>query len=1429
MPPQGGMPPQGVPQRPPMQQPPSQGGMPPQGAPQRPPMQQPPPQGGMPGVPPQGGPPPQGSMPPQGGMPPQGVPQRPPMQQPPSQGGMPPQGAPQRPPMQQPPPQGGMPGVPPQGGPPQTQGGVPQRPPMQAPPQGGMAPPQGAPQRPPMQQPPQGSMPPQGGMPQQTPGQQMPPQGGPPQTQGGVPQRPPMQQPPQVGGPGSVPQRPPMPGQIPPQGGPPQAQGGVPQRPPSQVGAPPVGVPPAQQMQPQKGMPGMPPQNVAPQRPPMQMPPQGGMQPKGIQPPGGVPQRPGNAPPPQGGIPGGMPPPQQQQGGISQPPGQGGMLPPQKLPQSGVPSMPQQTGVPPKQGTVPSSVPAGQGGLPTAPMNAGAPPQRPPQTQPPAVRPPQQGVPPGGQPGVQPAGIQRPPAQPQLPSSLPQPPSSLPQPPSSLPTSQPGSAPVSQPPQPQSGVPPTQGGIPRNGLPDNTPPPGSVPSKLPVMPPPSMAPPAGAPKVMPAPGMPAPGMPAPGMPAPGMPAPGMPAPGMPGKGMGVPPTMPGSVPHMPQKAMVPPAAVPRPGMPQHASPEYADVNSGGIPRPPISDMGGQQRAPAPIQTSGPTTTGGYPQATSPTDSNLPTGMGKKDFRPSKTKKNQIDSNSVPQPVSAGSQAVKKRYDTSSTEAPPSADTQFVAIDDKNASPRFMRTSMYSIPYDNTMLQRVGIPWGVSVCPLATPEIGEQKVTVVGSDENGPIRCKRCRAFINSGVQFVDKGRRWNCNMCGVPNDVSQDYAANLDADGVRVDIADRPELRYGSVEWDVQLDETVSFGGNDWEQKSAAPILPMRQLFVLDISRKSGHVILSLIPSLKAALTEMSQKFPDCEVAFLTYSSSVHFYDMTKQSLPVYLASDVDEMFVPLPFNKVCWIKVGEHLDTCLRFVDRLSAMSESINEDGSCLGAAMQAAALVLDSTGGRVMLTYSELPGTGVGSMKPRDDRKLVGTDKEKELYNPQQGFWTDMATNLAKRQICVDVFAFPHGPCELATVGNVASTTGGQVYFSSSFNPARDTEKLRHSIVRNLTRECGYASMFIVRTSPGIRVKSYTGHMFQSHPSVVDMAGVDCDKTLTVELEHESRINEKQVTNSYLQAALLYTRRDGKRRIRVHTLRVQVATAIAQVFKFSDLDATLALTAKRTIKVALQKGLTAANEQIHSGCVDILAGYRKSCAQTSPAGQLVLPEALKLMPIYCLALVKSICFRPGGADIDDRMYQILQLKGMRICDITPYFYPRLYPIHSMPINCGTFDSKRGMFVLPNTETLSSEKVSSSGVYLLHDYPTDCFYVLVGESASIRLQEVLFGVEGGVTPETVRNFPGIIANTQSPDNGGTLERWQMASIIQYLRQARATTEDNVYLIRERSSDPMEGTFFERFVGNQQGPNLVAYTDYLCSLHKSIQNKLRD
>jgi len=45
----------------------------------------------------------------------------------------------------------------------------------------------------------------------------------------------------------------------------------------------------------------------------------------------------------------------------------------------------------------------------------------------------------------------------------------------------------------------------------------------------------------------------------------------------------------------------------------------------------------------------------------------------------------------------------------------------------------------------------------------------------------------------------------------------------------------------------------------------------------------------------------------------------------------------------------------------------------------------------------------------------------------------------------------------------------------------------------------------------------------------------------------------------------------------------------------------------------------------EQVTNFCINILLSYRKFCATVSSSGQLILPEALKLLPLYTL----GICF--------------------------------------------------------------------------------------------------------------------------------------------------------------------------------------------------------
>ena len=53
-----------------------------------------------------------------------------------------------------------------------------------------------------------------------------------------------------------------------------------------------------------------------------------------------------------------------------------------------------------------------------------------------------------------------------------------------------------------------------------------------------------------------------------------------------------------------------------------------------------------------------------------------------------------------------------------------------------------------------------------------------------------------------------------------------------------------------------------------------------------------------------------------------------------------------------------------------------------------------------------------------------------------------------------------------------------------------------------------------------------------------------------------------------------------------------------------------------------------LSLLREKMTNSCVNILYSYRKFCATASSYGQLILPEALKLLPLYTLGIVWHLC---------------------------------------------------------------------------------------------------------------------------------------------------------------------------------------------------------
>ena len=87
----------------------------------------------------------------------------------------------------------------------------------------------------------------------------------------------------------------------------------------------------------------------------------------------------------------------------------------------------------------------------------------------------------------------------------------------------------------------------------------------------------------------------------------------------------------------------------------------------------------------------------------------------------------------------------------------------------------------------------------------------------------------------------------------------------------------------------------------------------------------------------------------------------------------------------------------------------------------------------------------------------------------------------------------------------------------------------------------------------------------------------------------------------------------------------------------------------------------------ESLVANCAQILACYRKNCASPSSAGQLILPECMKLLPLYTNCLLKSDVIS-GGADVgcDDRAFLMSTVSSMDISSTVAYFYPRLLPLH-------------------------------------------------------------------------------------------------------------------------------------------------------------------
>lgn len=390
----------------------------------------------------------------------------------------------------------------------------------------------------------------------------------------------------------------------------------------------------------------------------------------------------------------------------------------------------------------------------------------------------------------------------------------------------------------------------------------------------------------------------------------------------------------------------------------------------------------------------------------------------------------------------------------------------------------------------------------------------------------------------------------------------------------------------------------------------------------------------------------------------------------------------------------------------------------------------------------------------------------------------------------------------------------------------------------------------------TAPGVTIDNGI-----SGSPELEMSMVSPDTCIAVELEHRVGGIPSSCKTVYFQSALLYTTSMGRRRVRVSTLALRKTSDVAHVFRSADFSAIMAMLTRQAIrhvwdiKEDHERKLHAAREDLKKRCVTMLANYRlNTAAKSSPLGQLILPETIQLLPLFCMSLTKSDMLRPSlpkresgvrvdhpSPDADERAHGLYHGSAVLPALAMLMVHPNAFLITNLCEGSGEWHSpssspdkqpsseiERAAFEqpyvqLPRSTHLSITLFEDDGVYLIDNGLT--LFAHVGKDVPQDVRAELF-VQNGADPSS-------LSVSTTSDYGQQVLRliWQMRTYCSIGGGSesiiRPTFAPVVVVQADRGDkDPFEERVMSLMVDDTTS-NEDDYVDFLCVLHRRIKEEV--
>ncbi|KAH9886074.1 sec24-like protein [Cubamyces lactineus] len=799
----------------------------------------------------------------------------------------------------------------------------------------------------------------------------------------------------------------------------------------------------------------------------------------------------------------------------------------------------------------------------------------------------------------------------------------------------------------------------------------------------------------------------------------------------------------------------------------------------------------------------------------------------------IDPNQIPSPVDTIEADREKwedqQYMTLPGKHPPLSTTDFVAIDQGNSSPKFVRVSTWNVPSTSRLASDCEIPIAAIIQPFADQDPREESVPLVETGSSGPPRCARCRGYINPWCTWVAGGMKWRCNLCNHETEVASEYFCNLDANLLRLDHLQRPELNKGTVDFVVSEEywaphpppsiQPLYYSIIPPPTNGLRKPQPMDYMFVFDVSQeavRSGFLKAACAILLEALFGD-GEAIPSCfppssRVAILAFDRTLQFYNLSSEVVgqpPMLVVPDIDEVF--LPSTAGLFVNPAESRDAIVDLLTTLPMRHDQTLETEAALGSALAASLAALAGRGGQVVTFTATLPTIGVGALQPLvDESTLYGTEKEKSLFVPREDTWKDIGERCASEGVGVSMFLGMCRPIDIGSIGVVASLSGGELYFHPKFDAVKDTIVLSSQIKRLISRTTAYSCSMRIRSSNGLRVSNQFGNFYESAAADLEFGTMDADKTIAVSFEHTRTLDDRQY--AFIQAALLYTTVTGERRVRTFNVALRVVTLAGNVFQYADMDATVSYMLREAISKMPTQKISHIHDMLTEKCALILYAYRKFCAASAAPTQLILPEAFRTLPLYVLGMMKTKPLKGRNVTADVRNYYAHKLMAMSARGIMFHLYPRMLAVHDLNDTIALPDAN-GNIDMPSLMRDSHLFMEAHGVYLIDN--DEMMILWVGGSVSPQVLQDLLDVD-----DITQVNPHILYLPPLQTRLST----QVRNILAHRFAQRGYIPK--FMLARQNLDAAEIEFSDMLVEDQNNA-AMSYLDYLCLVHKQIHTAL--